>query len=196
MIRAAIVVNVAAVMAAAEAEIVADVVTAREAMPVVVKAVGMAIVVAEVSAAVVMVDAVTRLRAANRRAVATLLVAEIDLDVTRVVVAAIRRAANLFVAKVDPSVNKLRVKQAIETKAARVCDPKNVRRATVHHNVVSAVTTVVDVAVEIEIATNSAMIVLVGIPKHAVTNRRGVMIHPVEMSPSPMIATTGTTTRT
>ena len=61
---------------------------------------------------------------------------------------------------------------------------------------VSAATTEVDVAVEIEAATNSAMIVLAAIPKHDVTNRRGVMIHPVEMSPSPMIATTGTTTRT
>jgi hypothetical protein len=62
--------------------------------------------------------------------------------------------------------------------------------------VVSAAIAVVDVAVEIEVATNSATIVLVAIPKPAVTNRRGVMIRPVEMSPSPMIATTGTTTRT
>lgn len=123
MILAATVVNVAVVMAAVEAEIVADVVTAREAMPVVVKAVGMAIVAAEVSAVVVTVgavtDAVTLLRAANRRAVATLLGAEIGLDATRDAVVAIRHAANPFVAKVDPSVNKLRVKPAIETKAAR-----------------------------------------------------------------------------
>jgi hypothetical protein len=120
MIHAASVVNVAVEMAAAEAEIVAGVVTAREAMPVEVKAVGMAIVAAEVSAVVEMADAVTRRRAANRRAVATLLGAEIGLDATRGVVAAIRREANPFVAKLDPSVNKLRVKVAIETKAARV----------------------------------------------------------------------------
>jgi hypothetical protein len=59
--------------------------------------------------------------------------------------------------------------------------------------VVSAVTTVADVGAEIEVATNSAEIVRVAIPKHAVMSRHVAMIHLVETSPSPMTVTVGTT---